>query len=369
MKEKKNNDAIVELFRIIAIFMVIGTHLKFDYIENGKVLVGQAFITCLVGDGVAIFWMIMGFFFFKKQDYKQRIRKLFKRIILPLVLGTMLYFYLYEFVCGISTLKDSIIHTNVEYINLFKDGLLKWKNVVSSCGHLWYLYVYCIVVFMAPILEKIKEWVDSINVKYIVYGILILLFVNDVSNNELLSFSHYSINGALGAFIFMILGNSLYENREQLKNDKLVPIFGLITFLLVNIFRTFVLYNNQSSSEPIFWYTSFSAISMISLFALVFGFSNLVNKSNKTIKLINHFGPLVMYVYIIHMMVIGFLMNRGYAGCISNIFEKVKFGSLFYYLSMILIVFLFSLIISEVYLWLKKIIKSASLCFRKKEEL
>lgn len=353
-KNKVNKDIAVELLRVLAIFMVIGTHLKTGYIINGNFMIDRAFLTCLVADGVAVFWLIMGFFFFKKQSYLERLKKLFKRIILPLVLATLLYFFFFEFVCGIKNFNDSINHTSAEYIFLLKEGLLKWKNVVVHSEHLWYLYVYVIVVILAPILENIKTLLDKINSKYIVYFILLILFLNDVNNNEIFKFSHYLFHGAIGAFIFLILGDILYRNKECLKEDKFLPILGLITFILINLFRTFILYNDQTTSEPIFWYTSFSVISTLSLFTFTFGLSENLGKNKVVNKTITHLGPLVLYIYIIHMMVIGILYKRGASNVISNIFGNVKIGQMLYYLTMVLVVFCLSLLVSEIYVFLKK---------------
>lgn len=57
--------ASVELARLIACLLVIGVHLSLNTVVDGGYDVSRLFSACLVADGVAIFWLISGFFIFK----------------------------------------------------------------------------------------------------------------------------------------------------------------------------------------------------------------------------------------------------------------------------------------------------------------
>lgn len=57
-------DISVEILRISAILFVIGTHLKQGFYIDGQLDFMRVFIACLVGDGVAVYWVILGFFYF-----------------------------------------------------------------------------------------------------------------------------------------------------------------------------------------------------------------------------------------------------------------------------------------------------------------
>ena len=61
---KQDRDISVEILRIIAILFVIGTHLKQGFYIDGQLDFMRVFIACLVGDGVAVYWAILGFFYF-----------------------------------------------------------------------------------------------------------------------------------------------------------------------------------------------------------------------------------------------------------------------------------------------------------------
>ena len=59
---KKN--ASVELLRIIAAIMVVGVHVNTGLYYFDSLRKSGCLVSALVADGVAIFWMIMGFYLF-----------------------------------------------------------------------------------------------------------------------------------------------------------------------------------------------------------------------------------------------------------------------------------------------------------------
>ena len=61
----------VELMRIFACLVVVGVHTCLSAVSGDSVDKGRLFISCLLADGVAVFWIIMGFFLFGRSDYKK----------------------------------------------------------------------------------------------------------------------------------------------------------------------------------------------------------------------------------------------------------------------------------------------------------
>ena len=61
MKTKK--DTGIELARILGSLIVIGCHIVPDVQVNGSFTYGRVVQKVLVGDGVAVFWLIAGMFF------------------------------------------------------------------------------------------------------------------------------------------------------------------------------------------------------------------------------------------------------------------------------------------------------------------
>ena len=75
----KRNPSI-EFYRILGCLIVIGVHSK-GAIPKKKHYEGiRQFISCILADGVAIFWFILGFYLFKSKDYYILIKKYFKGI-------------------------------------------------------------------------------------------------------------------------------------------------------------------------------------------------------------------------------------------------------------------------------------------------
>ena len=80
---KREKDYMVEILRIIAAFMVIGTHVKLGNYATDMPSKSRILISCFVGDGVAIFFSILGCFYLKK-SYTSSIKHLIKKVLIPL---------------------------------------------------------------------------------------------------------------------------------------------------------------------------------------------------------------------------------------------------------------------------------------------
>ena len=129
---KQDRDISVEILRIIAILFVIGTHLKQGFYIDGQLDFMRVFIACLVGDGVAVYWAILGFFYFtgKNISYTKRVGQAIKRVVLPLFIYSIIVFYFYDF---IFENKDLILtHSLAEYKRLIYDGFIKWRIVTPA---------------------------------------------------------------------------------------------------------------------------------------------------------------------------------------------------------------------------------------------
>lgn len=71
-------DTRVQLIRIFACMMVIGCHIRLSAITtDGLVDKSILFISGFFDDGVAIFFLIMGFFLFKNENVGKLLKKVF----------------------------------------------------------------------------------------------------------------------------------------------------------------------------------------------------------------------------------------------------------------------------------------------------
>lgn len=346
----RKKDTAIELLRIIAILMVIGTHVKLPFILDGEPQKIKVFISCLTADGVAIFWFILGCFYFKGNNYKNRVKKLISRIFIPLVVISVVTFYLYNYIIGNSSLIESIRHSSTEYINVFKEGILKWRNYISGGNHLWYLYVYILVVLAFPVINSFKKFLEDKKIKQIaiLLAVFLLFVFNDLSFNGFFNFSHHTFNAVLAASFWIAIGHIIYSNKNILKDNKLLGLFGLWLFICINIVRTIVLYylflKGYKLYHPLYWYTSFSVLSCLGLIMVIFSLYTRLNNTKIISLIINHIGSKIFYIYLIHMLVVYFLRSKGIETKILHTYHS----SFIYQVLYTSLVFIVSLIIAEI---------------------
>ena len=90
----KKRDCRVELCRIIACIMVIAIHINLSYIgSSGQIIFHRLLWSCLCADAVSVFWLISGFFIYKKFNYRHIIKRLVNSICIPLFVVNILYLF------------------------------------------------------------------------------------------------------------------------------------------------------------------------------------------------------------------------------------------------------------------------------------
>ena len=65
----------VELARIIACICVICVHIGLITRNDTGYIKSRLLLSCFIADGVAIFWLIMGFFLFQNDNYLKIIKR------------------------------------------------------------------------------------------------------------------------------------------------------------------------------------------------------------------------------------------------------------------------------------------------------
>ena len=101
-------DSKVDLMRIIACAIVIGPHTYLPLIVNSNPDTSRVFIACLLADGVAVFWLINGFFLFKNKCYPILMKHTAKHILLPILLISIFVFYFNGWLTRGETLMESV---------------------------------------------------------------------------------------------------------------------------------------------------------------------------------------------------------------------------------------------------------------------
>lgn len=353
-----------ELLRIIAILFVIGTHCKQSYFINDSPDFIRVLLACFVGDGVAVFWTILGFYQWKEMenDYLIYLKKIFKKCFIPLFLLTVFMFYFNGFLYEGKSFLDSFLHPAVRYKTLL-NGFLQWKNVVPHCGPLWFLYVYILVAVCIPCFYGIYHYIDkdgnTIKDRHILIALFLVLVVNDYFKNSILNFSHYSFNGVLGASIIVILGHILYKYKDVFFREKEYHaiVLGGLLFIATNILRCYIQYRrflrNNHNDHVVYWYTSFAILCVIGLVILVWGFSRLIENRTRLCGLIRYLGKRTFLVYLFHIPVLDKVNALGLPLFIKSFLDNSWMGSIVYQIVCTLIIYCLTMFIVNVFLFVK----------------
>lgn len=353
--------ASVELGRIVACLIVIGVHVALPMTVDNSYDISRLLFSCFVADGVAIFWLISGFFAFNdKYNYGRSVKKMFKSIVIPSAIYFLFCFYLSGWLLEGKGIKESIVHPLDDYIIVLKN-LMSGNISMYYSGHLWYVMVYILVILCFPI---IKAYIDSISSnKKNTYAFVIVviggILYNDLTGNELAQFAHHGLNGMIPAMAYMSLGYFFYNKYNNISNKKYI-FWGGVSYVGLNLLRVLVLLVRQghefSYYNLLYWYSSIGLGCAVSVLLICFSIANGANE--KLCNIICKIASYTFDVYVVHMLIVSLIERIGikeflfeHIGRKGNLFEYI------YLLCMIGIVFFISLVISICMRKLKSILQ------------
>jgi hypothetical protein len=265
---------------------------------------------------------------------------IFKKIFVPLIITSFFYFYFSKYNFDKIEIKSYLLKkTKYDYLNLFYN-ILKFKG-----GHLWFCYVYILIVILYPSFEGFNNYfeINKINSYKIFLLFLYITIENDFFDNKVLNINHHGFNGVIGAIPFIFCGNELKKNINKFKNKKIFSVF-ILFFIAINYLRSKIIYTTNRIIL-IKWYSSFGIINGFLLFIFAYSFNDILY-NKKLYFLITKISGFTYYIYLVHIFVI------------NNVFRKYKLEkklkknyqtikTLIYYQTIsIFFVFLISLIFS-----------------------
>ncbi len=157
----KNNKRIVFLdwLRFIACFMVMLVHCiepfylggpEGTYIASKSDALWVTLVNSALRPAVPLFIMTSSYLLLPlKTDTGTFFRKRFTRVLVPFLVWTLLYIFVYPYVCG----------TSPDVIGSFKSLIF---NFLMSSGHLWFVYMLLGIYLLMPM---ISPWIDKITRK------------------------------------------------------------------------------------------------------------------------------------------------------------------------------------------------------------
>lgn len=311
----------VEIARIIACIQVICVHVCLPMVDNGSFNFLRGIFAGICADGVAVFWLISGFFMFNNFGYYKTLKRTWKKIIIPLLIVDVLSLFLGDFIFRSVPLLDSIIHTPKE-VFLYFYRILCGFTPESEFAHLWFLRVYVLLMLVSPLIYSFINYLkeDKKRIRLFMIISILLMLINDISCNQLFAFSTHSINGLVPAVIEMIWGYIIFNTdiKDELFSKKVIIPLGI--FIMLNLLRPIIYYVGSligfDFSKIYYWYSSIGLICGICII-LISRCIGIKIKDERIVNCFRYIASKTFTIYILHMFVYGLLVRVN----ITNLFN------------------------------------------------
>ncbi len=303
-------DPAVELARIFGCLLVVGVHC---WINNFGVAIQSksgTYIACIFADGVAVFWIISGFFMYKNYSYKQTLKRTIKSIVIPmLLLSAAMFFVLNNYLNGNGW--HFILHSKDDY-KWILNSLLIWTNPVDRLGHFWYLYVYILLMLCSPVIAAFIKYLEEDTKREKLFLVLtfLLLVWNDLSNNQMGRFEHHAFAGAFPAAIESVWGYLIYKYRDRLRKRRYIFI-SAGAFLGLNLLRMAIQLGRyhriqDAATYILYWFSSIGLLCAICV--IVFSFAAIHSRKATVVnRAICWLASYTFSIYLLHPVVNSFL--------------------------------------------------------------
>lgn len=303
-------DPAVELARIFGCLLVVGVHC---WINNFGVAIQSksgTYIACIFADGVAVFWIISGFFMYKNYSYKQTLKRTIKSIVIPmLLLSAAMFFVLNNYLNGNGW--HFILHSKDDY-KWILNSLLIWTNPIDRLGHFWYLYVYILLMLCSPVIAAFIKYLEEDTKREKLFLVLtfLLLVWNDLSNNQMGRFEHHAFAGAFPAAIESVWGYLLYKYRDRLRKRRYIFI-SVGAFMGLNVLRMAIQLGRyhriqDTATYILYWFSSIGLLCAICV--IVFSFAAIHSRKATVVnRVICWLASYTFSIYLLHPVVNSFL--------------------------------------------------------------
>lgn len=324
-------DPAVELARIFGCLLVVGVHC---WINNFGVAIQSksgTYIACIFADGVAVFWIISGFFMYKNYSYKQTLKRTIKSIVIPmLLLSAAMFFVLNNYLNGNGW--HFILHSKDDY-KWILNSLLIWTNPVDRLGHFWYLYVYILLMLCSPVIAAFIKYLEEDTKREKLFLVLtfLLLVWNDLSNNQMGRFEYHAFAGAFPAAIESVWGYLLYKYRDRLRKRRYIFI-SVGAFLGLNVLRMVIQLGRyhriqDTATYILYWFSSIGLLCAICV--IVFSFAAIHSRKATVVnRVICWLASYTFSIYLLHPVVNSFLDMYEVRSRLSEALLKFHIGEI-----------------------------------------
>lgn len=356
---RKQKDWNVELLRILACCIVIGTHIKLNDLPSqrpGNIIdASRTMIGSFFGEGVTIFFLIMGFFFLRSTSFKKVLKRTVVVLLIPMMAYLLFYQIFHDWIMSDSSMLMCLKDINIDYKNIIK-SITTWSaNGLAGGQHLWYVFSYVEIVLWFPLLRFLNG--SDRNEKYarrfiIVMGLASQL-VNDIQKLYAFPWGESRIYALVpDAILIVLIGYEIYQKKNFFEGKWYAFIGGLTMYLLSHIalFKAqMTLYYRDINSRHVFsWQSIFAIIGAVSITICILS----IKSECRIIKNIVCFmGDKTYYIYLIHGVVFHRLDKIGIREKLLEIncsTPSTFKGELAYTLEYVVIIFMVSMIVSAI---------------------
>ena len=351
--KKTKIDVGVQLARLIGCFIVIGVHIKLADNVSGNYDFARLLISCILADGVAVFWMISGCFLFRTKSYSKLLVRTVKTILVPLLILSAFLLLFADFLFNSVSITDSMPSLSKVFSTI--KGMLTLRPTVSGSGHLWYCYAYILLMLFFPVMKTFSDWLSENTKRQAVFLIISfsMFLFNDISKNASFNFSHHAINAVVPAAILVIWGNIIYQNKDILfsyKNKNINPFIYLTCFVFTNVIRAAIIFLTKSRSL-LYWYTVFGVLSAVFLILFCLTSAKKIKQDSVVEKIILFLADYTFMIYLLHIPLRNVLNRFSFNSIIFEFVSSFASGtvlSVVYTVIMTVMLFTFTLIIAMV---------------------
>lgn len=299
----KNNRLFwIDIIRIIAIIAVVAIHVEDSFIFYWNKIPLTDWWASNIYNGfirfpVPIFLILSGYLLLDKQeDDKIFFSKRFSKVVIPLVAWSMIYW---------------VFKNNYNVLSLFTVSFVQQLFANKIYFHLYFLYVIIGLYLITPLLRRILVHASAYDVRY--YLVLWLFFVPISSLLGLLGYRNgIPLVAATWDFGFFFIGYVIKKTRITKKIVYLSSLLVIVS-IVVTIIGTYYLTgrseNFYGSVHVLFAITSvtYSPCLFILIQAIFSRFS--VGIGSASGKLINAIGRATMGIYLVHPMLLHFIVH------------------------------------------------------------
>ena len=289
----------VKVTRIVAAVMIFMCHTVFLFGEK------FSFTAQFFNIGVDIFLLISAFLFSAKQEINTKIgawyKKRFFRISVP-------YYWLLIIVAVLCILfKVNFEAKDFVFSILYLQGIT--ENYLPGGGHLWYLTAIMIAYLVTPMLYKIRKMKRSFKlIFFLLLSVMYTMFV--FSEKDILTTISANVIEYIIFFFVVPLLNKIVSGKQHIK----FVVFCTVLLAAFCVFKIVfnVLWDNTELylkflvplTDTIIGIAIFYDCYKVSLCCF-----SIVRKSERLIKIINHFDKISFEFYLVHYFLITFPVN------------------------------------------------------------